>query len=121
MIGEAAHERLIGAEQIGVTAASGVGDASREHAEAIGACGYDARNQIVLQFERCFGIERAIVRFGPEMRAVRCVDELHRDAQFRPCLAQIPLHHVTCSDSLLRAAVLRDRAGRLHPEIREAR
>src|ERR1700693_5623855 len=94
VIPEAAHERLIGAELAGLPTPDGVADAPREHAEAIGASGDDAGDQVVLQLKSCFGIEGAVVDLRPKMGAGSRVHELHREAPLRPRLPQASLHHI---------------------------
>ena len=56
--------------------------------------GDDAGNEFVLEFEDGFGIESAIVGFGPEVSAGGSVDELHGETQPGSCLAQAALHYV---------------------------
>jgi hypothetical protein len=98
----------------------------RQNALRIGDRGDDSRDDIILQLENRFRLERAIIGLSPEMSTGNCVHELDTDAQPGACLPQASFQHVTraefvsCGAHIDRSvSVAQGRTVRDNSEVRE--
>ena len=65
-----------------------------KQAVLIGDGGNDAQHEFILHREAVIGLERAIVSFGPDVRARSLVDELDGEAQRGTRLPEATFHHI---------------------------
>ena len=85
-VGKAAQQSFVGGQLVRVSVAQRLAHAVGENAVGFRYGGDDAGDEFVLEFENGFGVEGAIVGFGPQVGAGSRIDELHGEAQprFRP-------------------------------------
>jgi hypothetical protein len=125
---EATQQRFVWRKQGRVFAAHSEAHGVRKDAIPIRDCGDDARNEVVLKIEDCFGIERPLVRFRPQSNAAGGVAELDRDPEPGARLTNAPLHDVASTNFLADradvarfAGILRGGATRDHAKVGKPR